>query len=317
MVAMIQTKAGPVAKPALSVFATALKQERARWKYSRHEIADQCGVRVSDVEAWEKGEAVPDVQRYKRLVGLMRRLANTPPNYSRGTDRATLEDRAVIDIQREALRIKEPEKAPEPELFGAGLRRIRIENKIGQTELGELLGCGGSAVANWEMDRNPPAADRVPRLYEVLPELKTAIDVGAVKAPEPTKASWSRERSAQFDAARHVEQPALAIVPPEPEPKQMTTPASESVSEPKQMTTPAPIPPPAPPPAMLITKADDPIADAANRYARARRALLLVKRKHDELIAAVHDARLAMEKANAEHEAALAAFDAVAAEPEQ
>lgn len=298
MVATAESKGSIVQKPARSVFAVALLNQRSLFRYTRHDIADQCGVSVRDVEAWEKGEAVPDVQRYKRLVGMMRKLASTPPNYSRGTDRATLEDKIVVDIQREALKQKEPEKVPEPESFGAGLRRIRKENGLTTAELADIVGFSKSAVSNWEGDGgNAPAQANLEMIYEVLPELKAAIDVGSVKAP-----IISRQTSGH--KPRHVAQPQLAIV------KDETTKPEPVIFDP---------PPPAPsaPAAVLITKPGDPFADVANRYAAARRSMLLTQRKHAELQGQLADAKLAMEKAREEHDVALAAFDAIAAEPGQ
>jgi transcriptional regulator with XRE-family HTH domain len=247
---------------------------------------------------------------------MFRRLVATPPKYSDGA-RATLQDKAVIDVQREVMREnqhKEPEKVPEPETFGAGLRRIRLENKLSATELGDLLGLrGGTAVLHWEADRNSPAADMLARLYVVLPELKAAVDVGAVKAPDVKRQAWSTARAAAHRAAEPV-QPQLAIVQPEPElvkpalntePAPMITPEEHarimSERKPAQRAEPA----------MKITKPGDPVADASNRYAQARLTWLRAMKAYNTAEAALAAAREARDKAQREHDEAQAQLDAL------
>lgn len=317
MVAMAQVKAGNssiVPKPERSIFAQALLQERLLRQYSRHQVADHCGIGVPQYERWEKGEGVPTVQQYKRLCGMFRRLVATPPKYGDGA-RATLQDKAVIDVQRELQREapqQEPEKAPEPETFGAGLARIRRENKMSASELGELLGCGGTAVLHWEADRNSPAGDKVQRLYVILPELKTAVDVGAVKKPDIKRGAWSYERAEQTNAALPLPaepaQPQLAIVKPELKSESvkptLNTEPAPAIAEERKPAQPAA-------PAMRVTKPGDPVADASNRYASARLNWLRATKAMNAAMAALADARLAHEKAQREHDEAQAALDAL------
>jgi len=50
-------------------------RERARLQLSRRQIADRCGVGVDVVKRWERGDATPSTQQFKRLVTMMVRLA--------------------------------------------------------------------------------------------------------------------------------------------------------------------------------------------------------------------------------------------------
>jgi transcriptional regulator with XRE-family HTH domain len=293
----------PARKP-LSVFAVALVQERARFRSTRHQVATQCGVQYSQVESWEKGESVPDVQTFKRLVGLFRRLAATPPNWGGTGERATLADKAAIDIQREVQKIKEPEKVPAPESFGSGLKRIRMANRMSLADLGEVVGLGGTSIANWESDRNAPYAYNLGKLYEVLPELKAAIEVGSVRRPmsgnKPVEA----------------ESPQLSIVKSEP------ANASNAVAEAKPAEAPAMIAPEEHARVMSErrpVRADSikSIAELATAYGLSRAAMLVAKRRLDELRGKLAEAQLESDRANAAHDQALADLDARAAEPDK
>lgn len=295
----IANKGETVPRPAASVFATALKQERARFQYSRHEVADQCGVSVGKIDEWERGESVPDPQRFKRLVGMMRRLAATPPQWGDGS-RSTLADKTALDIQKEVARIKEPERVPEPEEFHIGLKRIREANGISRSAFAELLGLVSGAVGNWEANACGPSGDNIERIYELLPELKTAVDVGAVKAPVIARKTRGRTPKHLAEPA----QPTLTLVKTEPEP----VPVNDSVK-------PEPIPEPAPQP-VSYERAPD-LVSLSKRYGKARAAMLVSQRLVEELRGKLADAQVTYDKARAEHDEALAALDAVAAEPER
>lgn len=264
-------------------FAIALQRERQRHHASRYEVADACGCSQRDVERWERGEAVPSVQQFKRLVGKYRRLAATPPNYSTGTERTTLAEKALADIQRDALQTKEePEKLPEPVSFGSGLKRIRLENKVSAATLGEIVGLVGTAIANWEADRNAPSQANLEKLYSALPELKAAVDVGAVNKPLQKRPGPAA--------------PTLVVVKSEPVEEE---PANTNATKPE---------PAGPEPA----KPAPTLAEAATKYAEVRVAMHAAKLRFEAAAAALEAAEIAWQESKKAHLDALKALDDLA-----
>lgn len=172
-------------------FPQAFMRERARYQLTRHQIAQHVGVAQDVVKRWERGEAVPNIQQFKRLISRLPRIAPHAPEWARFGDAVFdgryEEHKAELDrdIAKLDARGKFEEK-PEPEWFGIGLKRVREENDVTQAELGEILGLTGPAVAAWENEVNCPVEVNLDRLYAVLPELKAGIETGAIKRP-PTR----------------------------------------------------------------------------------------------------------------------------------
>lgn len=54
-------------------------------------------------------------------------------------------------------------------ITGEQIKQIRQANDWTQSKLGQLCGCGKSAVANWEADRHPPSVAALMTLYHNLP----------------------------------------------------------------------------------------------------------------------------------------------------
>jgi transcriptional regulator with XRE-family HTH domain len=237
------------------------------------------------------------VQQFKRLVGKFRKLAATPPNYSTGTERTTLAEKALADIQREALQNREPEKIPEPESFGSGLRRIRNENRVSAAVLGEIVGTVGGAISNWESDRNAPCGENLEKLYAALPELKAAVDVGAVKPPVMKRPGA---------AGKLATTPTLVVVKSEPIEEPIEEPANTNADararEPEQLELEP----------ETLSKASTTLADAAVRFAEARVAMQLAKQRHEAAVAALHAAERAWREAEHAHDEALQALDGIA-----
>lgn len=164
-------------------FPLALLVERQRFQLTRRSVADQCGVAQREVEAWEKGERIPDRQTFKRLCGMMRRLVSTPPTWSAPRDdgEPSLEAITITVDRADTVATQRP---PTPESFGAGLRRIREDNGCTIETVAELLGLTGQAVSNWETGVSTPVLENLQKLLEMLPELRVALNTGAVVQPE-------------------------------------------------------------------------------------------------------------------------------------
>lgn len=264
---------GIPSKPAASAFSQNLVRQRVRFDTSRHAVADHCGVSVSKIESWERGEAVPDPATFKRLCGMFRQLAGTPPNYS--SPIATIGEAIAAKIQNEN---KPTPPKPKPiEEFGVALRRIRAANGMTQAGLAKLFGMANSAMTNWEKGTNKPTADNLARLFEVLPELKAAIDAGVVKAIEVRDVKLRRL------------EPKLAIVPVVP------------VNENK-----------APEPVAIVSP---PIDVLAARYGNARALRLRKHRELEILRCRIGDLEHELARLAIEEDTALAALDAVAGDP--
>lgn len=168
-------------------FSTAFMRERARLKMSRRDLADRAGVSEAVIQRWERGEAIPNVEQFRRLIGKLRRLAAFPPawgHYGTQIVEGTFEQaRSELEADlRESPRWDEQER-PEPEVFGDGLRRVREENEVTQGELAELLDLTGQAISQWETENSTPVQVNLDKLYGVLPELKAGVDIGAIKRP--------------------------------------------------------------------------------------------------------------------------------------
>lgn len=270
-------------KPALSIFARALVEQRARHGYSRHAIANHCGVSTSKIAEWEDGTGIPDPQTFKRLRGMLPRLIATPPNWG-PQPFGSIADREVAKVKAEAAAIK-PEPKPEPEEFGDALRRIRKAQGMTQKELGAVFGLVGSAITNWEQGSNGPTSENISRLYDLLPELKAAVDAGTVKAPIVREFSVKPGRKTNAP---------IAIV------KEIAT-----------TTAPVIV---APLPANDERKAPT-LDELAAQYGKARAGKLRKQRELDELRGKIADLSHEVERLAAEEDRALAALDAVAAEP--
>jgi len=175
--------------PAKTDFQQALLIQRARLQLKRREIANQCAVPEDTVYRWERGESVPNVQQFKRLVGLMRRMISHPPAWGVmagsivASTRFDQQRAELADFEKENRHI-EPEVRPPPVTFGAGLRAAREENESYQKDLGEVIGVEQSTISAWERDETLPVQDNLNKLFMVLPELKAGIDTGAVMRPE-------------------------------------------------------------------------------------------------------------------------------------
>lgn len=171
-------------------FPEALMRERARYRITRTDLARFVGVAEEVVKRWERGDAIPAKDQFRRLIARLPRLTPYPPStMSLAGDIVTgnLDARAEevrIDIAKlaDSGQLVEPPKPPRQE-FGDGLKRVREENEISQAELGELLGLGGNAVGAWESEVNCPVIPNLSKLLEVLPELKAGIETGAIKRP--------------------------------------------------------------------------------------------------------------------------------------
>lgn len=165
-------------------------RERARYQISRSEIAKHVGVQEKVVQKWERGETIPSVQQFKRLIGRLPRVAPFAPTWGWAQDAVMrgegefekhLEATAQ-EVRRMETRGEIAEKPPAEE-FGPGLKRVREENEISQEELGELLGISGQSVSQWETSEVCPVIPNLDKLYTVMPELKAGIETGAIKRP--------------------------------------------------------------------------------------------------------------------------------------
>jgi len=176
--------------PAIT-FHDALMRERARMQIDRRTVADRCGVGENVVKRWERGEAIPSRQQFKRLVTMLRRVAPHIPEWGTFADEIVTGEDAPEREEYQGHARRENERLdkigadlrPPPESFGAGLRRVREENEVTQDELGEVLGLTGGAVGYWERDNAMPIQVNLDKLYTVLPELKAGVETGAIKRP--------------------------------------------------------------------------------------------------------------------------------------
>lgn len=164
-------------------------RERARLQKSRRDVADRCGVSEGVVKRWERGESIPSNQQFKRLVGIMVRIAPHAPDWG-SFEGSVLSGRLdekrediteyIRDIERRAGPFQ-PKPPAEP--FGTGLRRVREENEVSQSELAELLDLTGQAVSAWEAENTTPVQVNLDKLYAVLPELKAGVEMAAIMKP--------------------------------------------------------------------------------------------------------------------------------------
>lgn len=51
-------------------------------------------------------------------------------------------------------------------MFGDRLRELRIEKKLSQKELGDLLSLSPNAIYNWEVGRSQPSVEAITKLAE-------------------------------------------------------------------------------------------------------------------------------------------------------
>jgi len=174
-------------------FQEALMRERARYQVSRSDIAKHVGVGEREVRRWERGEAIPNNQQFKRLVSRLPRVAPFFPTWA-GLGGAAVD--GCVDDDREwnagviekIIPVLDKYDKPESQEFGPGLARVREENEVTQEALGEILGVVGQAVSQWETGDALPVKENLLKLFEVLPELKAGMETGAIKRPK-----WSQD----------------------------------------------------------------------------------------------------------------------------
>lgn len=170
-------------------FPEAFMRERARYQISRAQIAQHVGVGAGVIRRWERGEAIPNIQQFKRLISRLPKVAPFAPDWGRFGE-AVLDGR--LDAHRselaafveDAKRRGELDPKPKAQTFGEGLKRCREENEVTQDELGELLGITGQAVSQWETEDCAPVIPNLEKLYQVLPELQAGVETGAVRRPQ-------------------------------------------------------------------------------------------------------------------------------------
>lgn len=165
-------------------FNEALVKERMRFQLRRSEIGNACGVGAATVDCWEKGTAVPDKQQFKRLVGLFRRMHHHPPHWVELPGPPYEVSRKLHEA--EVVRIVEtspPREQPAPESFSSALSRVREENGVTMAELAGVMGLSDGAVSAWESGDYVPVKENLDKLYDVLPELRVGVEIGAVRAP--------------------------------------------------------------------------------------------------------------------------------------
>lgn len=226
--------ATPTAPPSVP-FPVGLMRERARMGLSRKDVADQAGVPVGTVKRWERGEATPSVQQFKRIQGQMRRLAASVPDWQKYALVPGAQEYvdAKAEFAREGLEAwrEDPPQRPTPITFGAGLRKAREENDTERYVLAELLGLTVPAITQWEDDDAQPVQANLVRLFQLLPELEAAVSVGVVMRPRSQDIPIpSGGRGAQrVGLAEFITGPALTtrptVVEPQPEP------STESLAE--------------------------------------------------------------------------------------
>lgn len=61
-------------------FGNALRQERARWKFNQHEMAQHLGVTHGAYRGWEQGVCCPQPSNWRRLVRHIPALAIFAPD---------------------------------------------------------------------------------------------------------------------------------------------------------------------------------------------------------------------------------------------
>lgn len=170
-------------------FATALMKERGRYKIPRAELGRHVGVAEAVIKRWERGDAIPSREQFKRLCTRLPRMAPFFPQWD------ALAVNVVTGIAEEDREYNAREVSKmipiidkienvDPDDFGVGLRRIREENGVTQAELAELLGVTTPAVTQWEADDTSPVIPNLDKLFEVLPELKAGIEARAIRRPQ-------------------------------------------------------------------------------------------------------------------------------------
>lgn len=296
-------------------FPEALMRERARLQLSRREVADQCGVAQGVVKRWERGEAIPSTQQFKRLVGMMVRLAPHAPDWG-WAGAAVVDGRMLQQREEMAASLKELREShvepprPPPQSFGDGLRRVREDNEITQDELGELLGVSGAAVSAWETDTNCPVQPNLDKLCEVMPELRAGFECGAIKRPasqdRPVPVGSNGRPPGQYPRASTIDT-ALAM-------------AIES-SEDERARPPAPRPPrhdppvpPEPPPIPAPLAPQLPLIELANAYAHARVNTLVARRTFEAVQLELQRAQKALDEAEAREKEAHGMLDLAVAD---
>jgi transcriptional regulator with XRE-family HTH domain len=167
----------------MSDFSEALVRERVKYQKTRDQVADMCGVSKAVVKRWEAGESVPNRGQFKALCNILRRMAHHLPSWPATI---TADSQELKDIARtwDTVEAKDPTPRPPAVSFGTGLRRVREENEVSQEAIAQILELHPTAIGQWERDETVPVRENFNKILEVLPELRVAINTGAVQPPK-------------------------------------------------------------------------------------------------------------------------------------
>ena len=203
----------PSGPPRITTWGQALRQCRERAGYAVREVAQHCSAGVGDVEKWEAGVDFPRTYQLKGIYTLkgMRVLTTFQHLLPSRTREAIAEEEKAASGQPPAP-VTEPPAVessvalavparppmveagsvtviPPPPRFRAfrdGLRYFREEvEKIGQRELGDLVGVHASTISTWELGITLPTQENYAKLLELIPALRDAPKPRGLKDGAP------------------------------------------------------------------------------------------------------------------------------------
>lgn len=167
-------------------FGQTLRAVRMEMGLGYHEVSDQAGVSKKELRSWERDEARPTPQQFKRLAGLMKRLEplkyqlvhSDAVEYQMATEVARRaeagDDLRILPARFEVVAGPNPIGVvlqAAPASFSDGLAYWRKYEGLTQQEIAELCGVTDSSVADWESGRNTPVRVNWEKLHELFPKL--------------------------------------------------------------------------------------------------------------------------------------------------
>lgn len=148
--------------PAFTFFGQALQKVRDADGLTEREAADMMGVQKVQWRYWEKGDYLPAMATYKKLLELWPEL-EAAPALSR-TGRALGQPACPVPVK----------KTTASDYFGRALYTIRVDNNLSMQEAAERVGKRTYNWSKWEAGDMMPLAMTYRKLIAEWPELQAA-----------------------------------------------------------------------------------------------------------------------------------------------
>lgn len=184
-------------------------------------LAHMCKVSVGEVDSWFRGEKLPEIRAFARVVFVFPNLRHLKPQLIEAHRVAWLRDHPAQPPQPEVTTTRRPEH------FGLELAALRSADGLSQQDIADLLKVTNQAVSAWEASVSTPVREHYDALVQIWSELARftppvrdinppdggeGVPRGPSSGTRPTRLTVVDPPTPQFTAPK--EPPPMATHPP-------------------------------------------------------------------------------------------------------